>query len=144
MKDLFIVNKKDNKEKTKIHIITAVGIPIFAVASLLFVYIAGSPLFCIFYKITGLYCSGCGTGRAIRDLLHLDIMSALSHNVLFTALIPFIGYYFFAWYINFITNKKIIKVPRITKKGSVILGIIVIMFFVLRNIPFESFIILAP
>ncbi|MDR9448893.1 MAG: DUF2752 domain-containing protein, partial [Psychroflexus sp.] len=37
---------------------------------------------CPFHSITGLYCPGCGSQRAIHDLLHANFLAAFSHNPL--------------------------------------------------------------
>ena len=51
------------------------------------------PLPCIFYLLTGLYCPGCGAGRACYSILHLRFADALCYNPLMTILLPLIGLY---------------------------------------------------
>jgi hypothetical protein len=41
------------------------------------------PIPCLFYKITGLYCPGCGNTRATLALLQLDFADTLRNNLLF-------------------------------------------------------------
>ena len=38
---------------------------------------------CLFNSITGYYCPGCGSQRAIHSLLHLNFEEVVSHNFLF-------------------------------------------------------------
>ena len=44
------------------------------------------PLFCPFYAVTGLLCPGCGSLRAMHDLLNLRVSDAFRHNSLATTL----------------------------------------------------------
>ncbi|MFO7627182.1 MAG: DUF2752 domain-containing protein [Candidatus Fermentibacteraceae bacterium] len=45
------------------------------------------PLFCPFHAITGFLCPGCGSLRAIHDLLNLRVADAFRHNSLSSALL---------------------------------------------------------
>lgn len=46
---------------------------------------------CPFFALTGLQCPGCGSQRAIHDLLHGHPGEALRHNALLVASIPFLA-----------------------------------------------------
>ena len=94
---------------------------------------------CPFYELLHIYCPGCGTTRMIRSLLHFDIYQAFRYNPLvFTLLFAFLGV-IIAETIYFIRNKKMFN---ISTKIYVILVVIIIIFWILRNIPFFSW--LAP
>jgi len=43
---------------------------------------------CMFYKISGLYCSGCGLTRAAGAMLRLDFYQAFKYNALSVILFP--------------------------------------------------------
>ena len=43
---------------------------------------------CVFHKITGFYCPGCGITRMCIALLHLDIKKAWSYNPLLMIVLP--------------------------------------------------------
>ena len=51
-----------------------------AFAYLIFVLCTGIGIPCLFSKITGLKCVGCGVSRMLIALLHLDFASAFRHN----------------------------------------------------------------
>ena len=51
----------------------------------------GGHLLCPFYELTGLYCPGCGSGRAARALLRGDLGACLGHNLLALPLGLFCG-----------------------------------------------------
>jgi hypothetical protein len=48
----------------------------------------GSWGLCPFHAMTGLYCPGCGSLRAVNDLTNGHVGAAFSSNVVVTALIP--------------------------------------------------------
>lgn len=50
---------------------------------------------CPLYHFTGLKCSGCGSQRAIHDLLHLDFAGAFHENALILFAIPYMGFGFY-------------------------------------------------
>ncbi len=43
---------------------------------------------CLFHKLTGFDCPGCGTQRALHSLLHGDIAGALRYNALLALCVP--------------------------------------------------------
>ena len=57
-----------------------------------------SPLFpkCPFLLLTGLECPGCGTQRALHNLLHLQFLDAMHYNALLVLSIPYITLLLFA------------------------------------------------
>ena len=102
------------------------------------------PLPCIFYSVTGLYCPGCGAGRACYSILHLEFADAFCYNPLMTILLPLIGLYImvrvFDWMVtggNHIDRKISVRLL------AWILGI-TLLFGILRNIPVYPFTLLAP
>ena len=52
------------------------------------------PLPCLFHVITGLYCPGCGAGRASYNILHGNFLTAFCYNPVMVFLLPFLGIYF--------------------------------------------------
>ena len=81
--------------KKRIIIVSAVAV--CAAAALLYVFFtkdgAGAGIPCTWLALTGYYCPGCGSSRALRAMLHLDFYQALRYNALFTICAPFVGIY---------------------------------------------------
>ena len=91
---------------------------------------------CIFHKVTGLYCPGCGITRAIRALVKGNVAESFHNNILLYTVIPFLG---LVEIIYRLTNRKYKKMYNII---LILLLAIALIFGVLRNIPQFSF--LAP
>ncbi|WP_422861496.1 DUF2752 domain-containing protein [Flagellimonas sp. W118] len=94
---------------------------------------------CPFYNYAGIYCSGCGTQRAIHDLLHLRFLEAFSHNVL---LFPSV----FVILQHLTVKSGIVKGRSLLsyRYTPMVILIIVLLFMLLRNLRFYPFEYLAP
>lgn len=90
---------------------------------------------CVFYKITNLYCPGCGITRCLKSILTFNFYQAFRYNALITILLPFFTLYFIYSFVL----KKDFKIPNFI---WYILLFIIILFGVFRNIPYFSY--LAP
>ena len=55
---------------------------------------------CPFYRLTHLYCPGCGATRALAALLHGRLLEAAHFNLFVVALAPIALGYFATWYWN--------------------------------------------
>ena len=98
---------------------------------------------CVFNSVTGYYCPGCGSQRAIHSLLHLNFAGVVGNNFLFLpALFLLIYHYSFA----FLNKKFSWKLPNIFyfKSTPWIILVVIILFWILRNLPVYPFNILAP
>lgn len=89
---------------------------------------------CIFHRLTGLDCPGCGSQRLIHALLHADFRSAWHHNPFLFCLIPVILVY--TW-LEFFPSKTP-RLFRIFHSTAMIvaIGVAIIVWGILRNIPF--------
>lgn len=99
---------------------------------------------CPFYALTGLYCPGCGTQRAIHAILHGQVFEALGYNLLACMALPFILYSAAIMLLNTFYKKKITQ--NLFYKTWFIHTILlfVVLFWILRNLPLPGFQKLAP
>ena len=98
---------------------------------------------CPLYLTTGFYCAGCGSQRATHQLLNLNFIAVLKQNLLY-----FIALFIFMYHIiilcsNHFFNKKYYNYIY-HPKTPIILLFIVFLFWILRNIPYYPFNLLAP
>jgi len=98
---------------------------------------------CPLYKTTGFYCPGCGSQRATHHLLHFNFSKALQSNILFILGIPIVSYHYGIPIINRYFNKNYKSVFDSTR-NLVLLLVLIIIFWALRNIPQYPFTLLAP
>lgn len=98
---------------------------------------------CPFLSITGLYCTGCGSQRALHDLLHLDIAGVVKHNLLFLPAIIFSGYHIATKVLGKLNDKSYFSPVYHTKTPRLIM-VLVLLFTALRNIDVFPFTALAP
>ena len=116
----------------------AVTLTIILVYGILYIFTKqGLP--CIFHKITGLYCPGCGITRMFISLFKLNIYQAFRYNPLVFILLIVSSFYFLADFLIYRITKAHMNLP---KSVYIILLIIVFGFGILRNIPLFSY--LAP
>ncbi len=118
----------------------------FAAAALVYLYFTGegegAGIPCVFHQLTGFYCSGCGSSRALRSILHLDFYQALRYNAIFTLALPLIVAYFGALFLSYIRFGKDKISGKIPMKAIWVLIAVALVYGILRNIPLFSF--LAP
>ena len=96
---------------------------------------------CFFHELTGLYCPGCGVQRSFHALLNGHVLTAIDYNLLFILFLPLIIYFI----LTFTWGKKLAVSSFIYKPVfSFTVVIVVVSFWVLRNIPVTPFSWLAP
>ncbi|SNZ00327.1 DUF2752 domain-containing protein [Flagellimonas pacifica] len=94
---------------------------------------------CPFNQYLGIYCSGCGSQRAIHDLLHLRIKDVLSHNLLLIpALIVILQH--LAVTLDFYKGKSFLAY----RYAPMTILLVIVVFMVLRNLKMYPFDFLAP
>ena len=98
---------------------------------------------CVFNSVTGYYCPGCGSQRAIHSLLHLNFAGVVGNNFLFLPAVLLLIYHYSFSFLNKKFTWKLPNIFYIKSTPWIILGVI-ILFWVLRNLPVYPFNILAP
>jgi uncharacterized protein DUF2752 len=97
---------------------------------------------CLFYKMTGLLCPGCGALRATHQLLHGHIAAAFHFNALLISSLPLAAYGCIRAARERAANKPVLAWIR---PNWLWLGLaILIVFAILRNLPGASRYWLAP
>lgn len=95
---------------------------------------------CPFRALTGYYCPGCGTLRAIHALAHGHLASALAFNALTVCTLPLLGYLWARWLVRTLAGRP----PGPLAHPAWLWGLlaVVIVFWVTRNLPYGH--VLAP
>ena len=106
------------------------GAVILAVGCAYCVWLAltGIGIPCVFHLVTGLKCPGCGVSRACICEAQLNFASAAHYNIAFVILQPVWAVCIIMWLFD--------SGVRFRRVVSIISLIILLLFFVLRNIPF--------
>ena len=122
-------------------IIVAAAVPLLGILLFLLrdhIMSVGHYFPCMFYKLTGLLCPGCGNTRAVNHLVHGRLWLAFRSN----PDLPFLIAVPLGFYIELIADifgKKVKLVPRSMWLWGAVIALYAV-FFVLRNI----FPVLAP
>ncbi len=95
---------------------------------------------CQFYKLTGLYCPGCGSTRMLYFLVHGHPWLAFRQNALAMTVLPGVIY---GLALQLIKPASAVY-SRISPRWMTAFCLVVLLFAVARNLPFEPFCRLAP
>jgi uncharacterized protein DUF2752 len=96
---------------------------------------------CPFHALTGLYCPGCGSTRALYSLLHGDLPRALAMNPLLVVALPCVA--LMALYAAGWRPRALVPLLRALER-PVPWFVVLVGYGVLRNLPFSPFTLLAP
>ena len=93
--------------------------------------------------LTGWYCPGCGSLRALHQLLHGNLREAWAMNPLTILLLPFIAYGLASQALLQLRGRGL---PRVFLPATTIriLCAVIILFGIARNLPFHPLHLLAP
>lgn len=98
---------------------------------------------CPLHYLTGWYCPGCGSLRAIHQLLEGNLRAAWAMNPLTLILLPFLTYGLASWALLEIRGRGL---PRIFLPAVWIRALcaVIILFGIARNLPLHPLDLLAP
>jgi hypothetical protein len=98
---------------------------------------------CVSYRLTGTHCPGCGLTRAVYSLLHGDLLQAFAYNPLFVLISPYLlfaaGRSLWFWLWGLPPGRTLFP----GRYAWIIFGVMV-AYWVLRNLPWYPFTLLAP
>ena len=98
---------------------------------------------CPFLALTGLYCPGCGTLRALHQLTLGHPVAALDLNPLMVLLLPFVAYFLASHAMLAVTGRPLRRFFVRPALIWTLLGIILV-YWLLRILPGYPFTLLAP
>ena len=98
---------------------------------------------CPLYATTGIYCPGCGSQRATHQLLNFNILGVIEQNVLYFIGLLVFGYHMTVTGLKVFFKKNIFNYLYHPNTPKIILAV-VILFWILRNIPSYPFDLLTP
>jgi uncharacterized membrane protein len=99
---------------------------------------------CIFYSLTGLYCPGCGSQRALSSLLHGELLQAANYNLFFLLCLPLIFYSSIIAVVNIFRTVQFAQQIFYSNIFVKILLAGIIVFWIARNLSPYPFNLLAP
>ena len=100
---------------------------------------------CMFHRLTGWHCPGCGMTRALCALWHGRVAAAFGYNPLLMSVAPVVaagvGLEVLAW-----VRGPERATPRLRPGPRVVIGfvVVVVVYWVLRNLPWWPCTMLAP
>ena len=96
---------------------------------------------CMFNALTGLYCPGCGTTRALHALAHFDVPGAMAMNpLLIVSIVPMLV---MALHGAGLWPAKLQWLVRLFARPIPWL-VVIVSYWLLRNLPWYPFNLLAP
>ena len=98
---------------------------------------------CPVFYLTGWYCPGCGSLRALHQLLHGNLAAAWALNPLMILCLPFVLYGLTSHALIILRGRGLPGVFLPAVWIRVLCGVIV-LYGVLRNVPMHPFDLLAP
>lgn len=89
---------------------------------------------CPFHAVTGLWCPFCGGLRGVAALTHLDVAGALSFNLPLMLLLP-VAVLLWLRQVSSALHGRREPLPTLSNRGWAILGLVLLVFTIWRNIP---------
>lgn len=123
-------------------ILIALSLPVIALLVFIYEKQGGRGMKCLFYEYTGLYCPGCGSGRAVHALFEGRIAEAVRYNILLPILgIPCLCVLIHE-YLRIVFPGLGLRPASVSQRTALAVTVVIVAFWILRNIPALHF--LAP
>lgn len=97
---------------------------------------------CPFHALTGLYCPGCGSTRALHHLLNFELVAALKCNFLAVAMLPYLLALFGVKALRTLSTWRGPEL-ELPVNWVWLLTAVVIAWWIVRNLPLAMFVIPA-
>ncbi|GLU45926.1 DUF2752 domain-containing protein [Nocardiopsis ansamitocini] len=97
---------------------------------------------CPWLMLTGTFCPGCGTTRAVAALTHLDVLGAAQMNIFAVAVVPFVAFWYIKWLYQSFRPPKATRTTMASPVWLYLLLAAILLYWLVRNLPFGAF--LAP
>ncbi|MGW1165046.1 DUF2752 domain-containing protein [Streptomyces sp. NPDC001153] len=118
----------------------AVPVGLFAAVAGAFAYVGavdpnepGHYPVCPLYRLTGLYCPGCGGLRSAHALVHGDLLTALRDNALGVAACLGFAVLWTVWVVHAVRGRPVRLEPRPAHLWAI--GSLLLVFTAVRNLP---------
>lgn len=98
---------------------------------------------CPLFRLTGFACPGCGMTRAFHALFSGDLVAALDYNALVPVFAGLLGFFFVSLSLYAVRGHGL-RIELIRPWALWGIFIVLLLFGVLRNVPFYPFSILFP
>lgn len=118
------------------------GLGVMALLRLRDPHSSGSYGFCPFQSLTGQPCPGCGGLRAVNDLTHGEVASAVSSNALAVVLVATLVVLWIVWTVRRARGQRDAAMATITTGAALVILPLAVVFGILRVTPWGSW--LAP
>ncbi|MFO0936074.1 MAG: DUF2752 domain-containing protein [Gemmataceae bacterium] len=99
---------------------------------------------CQLHSLTGLHCPGCGLTRSVHSLLNGELKQAVSYNLLAIVVVPVLAVAMIRSLWSWMWEKPFKPSKRNWTWMPITIGSIMVLFGILRNLPYEPFRWLAP
>jgi hypothetical protein len=94
---------------------------------------------CVFRQLTGLQCPGCGSTRALHQLLHGHFVTAFTLNPLFVIATPLLLYVLLKY--TTMSFRGITPKPNaLPARYIYLIFVVIVSFWILRNTPLYPFV----
>ena len=131
------------KDRSKLfRILIGVLLPAALIFACFYARSGSTAIGCVFYQLTGLYCPGCGSTRAIRALMNGQLKQAFWFNPLLFVLGPPSFAVLIYEYLRYVFPKLRLKPLILPWQLESAVTALIIVYWILRNIP--AFSVLAP